>query len=256
MAGGAYIPQLMGMYGEAIGQWAVPLMAVVAFVTMFGTIISVVDGYGRACAESLRLLRGQPRMSRRAKDTWITLIAVVGLVIVIFMSAQLAGMLRFAMISAFLTAPAGYPTGRSWAPDAIVRHVTDPSRHPGVAGGAATAVDEQIECGARVIKVALNAEAGPTPEPPVLEAIVAHAHDRGVPVVAHVQGTGMFARALDAGIDALAHTTFTTSAQPRPPYSTFTTLARPTPASPPWPSPHHLSPRNRHPCIEVWLQKL
>lgn len=117
MAGGAYIPQLMGMYGEAIGQWAVPLMAVVAFVTMFGTIISVVDGYGRACAESLRLLRGQPRMSRRAKDTWITLIAVVGLVIVIFMSAQLAGMLRFAMISAFLTAPVF-----AWLNFSLVRH--------------------------------------------------------------------------------------------------------------------------------------
>ena len=116
---------------------------------------------------------------------------------------------RPAYAGAFLTTPGGYPTGRPWAPDAIVRHVTDPSRHPGVAGGAATAVDEQIECGARVIKVALNAEAGPTPEPPVLEAIVAHAHDRGVPVVAHVQGTGMFARALDAGIDALAHTPFT-----------------------------------------------
>ncbi|WP_298889558.1 Nramp family divalent metal transporter [uncultured Serinicoccus sp.] len=105
MAGGAYIPQLMSMYGAAIGQWAVPLMALIAFACMFGTVISVVDGYGRAAAESLRLIRGQESMSRRSKDLWITGISVVALAIVVWMSASLADMLRFAMVSAFLTAP-------------------------------------------------------------------------------------------------------------------------------------------------------
>lgn len=105
MAGGAYIPQLMSMYGVAIGEWAVPLMGTIAFLAMFGTVISVVDGYGRACAESLRLLRGAPEMSRRHKDIWITGIAAVALAIVVWMSAELSTMLRFAMISAFLTAP-------------------------------------------------------------------------------------------------------------------------------------------------------
>lgn len=105
MAGGAYIPQLMSMYGVAIGEWAVPLMGTIAFLAMFGTVISVVDGYGRACAESLRLLRGAPEMSRRHKDIWISGIAAVALAIVVWMSAELSTMLRFAMISAFLTAP-------------------------------------------------------------------------------------------------------------------------------------------------------
>ncbi|WP_151526532.1 NRAMP family divalent metal transporter [Serinicoccus kebangsaanensis] len=105
MAGGAYIPQLMSMYGAAIGEWAVPLMALIAFACMFGTVISVVDGYARACAESVRLLRGSPEMSSRSKDLWITGISIVALAIVVWMSASLADMLRFAMISAFLTAP-------------------------------------------------------------------------------------------------------------------------------------------------------
>ena len=68
----------------------------------------------------------------------------------------LEGMPRVAYAGAFLTAPGGYPVGRSWAPPAIVREVSDPSTHPGVAGGAATAVDEQASFGASVIKVALN----------------------------------------------------------------------------------------------------
>lgn len=98
-------PQLMSMYADAIGQWAVPLMAVIAFATMFGTIITVVDGYARACAESVRLLRGRPSMTRRDKHSWITGISIVGLVILVWMSAGLADMLRFAMMSAFITAP-------------------------------------------------------------------------------------------------------------------------------------------------------
>jgi len=116
---------------------------------------------------------------------------------------------RPAHAGAFLTAPGGYPAARPWAPPAIVREVTDPSRHPGVPGGAATAVDEQVDCGARVIKISLNADAGPTLDPPLVSAIVTHAHHRGVPVVAHAQGAGMVARALDAGVDVLAHAPFT-----------------------------------------------
>lgn len=120
-----------------------------------------------------------------------------------------AGMPRVAYAGAFLTVPGGYPSGRSWAPDAIVRLVDDPSAHPGVAGGAATAVDEQTSFGASVIKVALNATAGPVFDAATLEAIVAAAHGHGLPVVAHVEGDGMPRLAIDAGVDALAHTPFT-----------------------------------------------
>ena len=105
MAGGAYIPQLMSMYGDAIGAWAVPLMAVIAFGAIFGTVVTVIDGYARLCGESVRLLRGTPDLARRDKDFWILGIAAVALVTVLFMSDSLSGMLRFAMISAFLTAP-------------------------------------------------------------------------------------------------------------------------------------------------------
>jgi len=120
-----------------------------------------------------------------------------------------AGMPRVAYAGAFLTAPGGYPVGRSWAPAAAVREVTDPSAHPGVAGGAATAVDEQVSFGAAVIKVALNAQAGPMPDAATLAAIMEAAREHGLPVVAHAQGAGTAQIAIDAGIDTLAHTPFT-----------------------------------------------
>ena len=110
--------------------------------------------------------------------------------------------------------PGGYPVGRSWAPPAIAREVSrSVSTHPGVPGGAATAVDEQASCGASVIKVALNAAAGPVLDAETLAAIVAAARERGLPVVAHVEGEGMTRLALDAGVDALAHTPFSECAR-------------------------------------------
>lgn len=105
LAGGAYIPQLMSMYGDAIGTWAVPLMALIAFLAMFGTVITVIDGYARAAAESVRIMRGEQEIDRRHKDLWITGISIGAIVVVVFMAAQLGEMLRYAMISAFVTAP-------------------------------------------------------------------------------------------------------------------------------------------------------
>ena len=124
------------------------------------------------------------------------------------------GMPRLAYAGAFLTAPGGYPVGRSWAPSTTVREVSDASAHPGVDGGAATAVDDQASFGASVIKVAMNSEAGAVPDGDVLAAIVASARSHGLPVIAHAQGVGMAGAAIEAGVDALAHAPFTEPLDP------------------------------------------
>ncbi len=113
-----------------------------------------------------------------------------------------------AYAGAFLTAVGGYPVGRSWAPPEIAREIADPSTHPGVPGGAATAVDEQASFGASVIKASLNSTAGPVLDSTALAAIVEVARERGLPVVAHAEGDGMPQLALDAGVDGFAHTPF------------------------------------------------
>jgi hypothetical protein len=116
---------------------------------------------------------------------------------------------RVAYAGAFLTAVGGYPVGRSWAPAEIARQIADPSTHPGVPGGAATAGDEQASFGASVVKAVLNNVEGPVRDAEVLGAIVSVARERGLPVVAHAEGDGMPQRALDAGVDGFAHTPFT-----------------------------------------------
>ncbi|WP_148231755.1 NRAMP family divalent metal transporter [Deinococcus proteolyticus] len=104
-ASAAYISQLVQMYGSTIGEWSKPVIAFIAFMCMFGTTITVVDGYARASGEALRLLRGDPELKTRDISLWITGISVIGLAIILLMQNQLAGLLKFAMTSAFVTAP-------------------------------------------------------------------------------------------------------------------------------------------------------
>ncbi|HET7929044.1 MAG TPA: amidohydrolase family protein [Actinomycetota bacterium] len=98
-----------------------------------------------------------------------------------------------------LTARGGYPANASWAPAGLGRELAGTQ-------DAAKAVDELAGMGAAAIKVALNADAGPTPSDAELTALVEAAHRRELPVTAHVQGSGQAARAVGAGVDELAHT--------------------------------------------------
>lgn len=97
-----------------------------------------------------------------------------------------------------LTTEGGYPTKASWAARGTGRVVSAPN-------DAASAVDEQVDNGAVIIKVALNRDAGPTLQPDTLNAIVDAAHDRGLRVTGHVTGMDELGKALDAGVDELAH---------------------------------------------------
>lgn len=121
------------------------------------------------------------------------------------------GLPRADFAGTFLTAPGGYPVGRPWAPPGCAREL-GAERGDGrsaLPGAAETAVSEQQAFGASVIKVALNADVGPVFDRVTLDAIIGAAHERGLPVVAHVEGDGMTRLAVEAGVDALAHAPFT-----------------------------------------------
>jgi hypothetical protein len=121
------------------------------------------------------------------------------------------GLPRADFAGTFLTAPGGYPVGRPWAAPGCAREIApDPGDDRSALPSAVeTAVSEQQAFGASVIKVALNADVGPVFDAPTLDAVVRAAHERGLPVVAHVEGDGMTRLAVEAGVDALAHTPFT-----------------------------------------------
>ncbi|MDO5059931.1 MAG: divalent metal cation transporter [Neisseria sp.] len=104
LQGGAYIGQLISMYAEVMGDWTRLLVAFIAFACMFGTLLTVADLYGRLLAEAQRLLT-KSEYSRKTMAFWTVWSVASGLVLILWFKSALGEMLRFAMISAFLTAP-------------------------------------------------------------------------------------------------------------------------------------------------------
>ena len=97
-----------------------------------------------------------------------------------------------------LTAQGGYPARAAWAPAGTAREVDGPA-------AAHEAVARTLEEGACVIKIALNPPVGPTFAPETLTALVESAHERGARVTGHIYGLGELHKALDSGVDELAH---------------------------------------------------
>lgn len=102
---------------------------------------------------------------------------------------------------AFLTPPGGYPSNRSWAPEATYREVATEA-------DATAAVHEMATHGASAVKIASNREAGPVFSDEVFRAIVETARTAGLPVVAHAEGVGEALRAARLGATRLAHAPF------------------------------------------------
>jgi imidazolonepropionase-like amidohydrolase len=102
-------------------------------------------------------------------------------------------------VGPMITAVGGYPSRAGWAPTGAALEIRGVDE--AAAGVLRIAADDPA-----AIKVALNAEAGPTLTDAELLAVCEAAHSRRLPVVVHVQGAGQTERALGAGADELAHT--------------------------------------------------
>jgi imidazolonepropionase-like amidohydrolase len=101
-------------------------------------------------------------------------------------------------VGPILTAPGGYPARAPWAPAGTAREIRD-------ADDAEHAVEACARRGACAVKVALDPTAGPTLDDRLLEVVVRASHRRGLRVTAHVHGLRELEKALDAGVDELAH---------------------------------------------------
>ncbi|APD88750.1 hypothetical protein BM524_02400 [Alteromonas mediterranea] len=98
--------QLISMYSSTIGQWAHWLIALVAFLCIFGSALTVYDGYARLVAEAIALLFNKQKAARNTLVTPVLLfMAVASFIIVLFFKSALLAMLGFAMTLAFVTTP-------------------------------------------------------------------------------------------------------------------------------------------------------
>ncbi|CAM3946605.1 divalent metal cation transporter [Pseudoalteromonas byunsanensis] len=103
LAGIAFSQQLISMYTQTIGAWSHSLVAAIAFLCMFGTTLTVLDGYARTLNESLQLT--QKSTPKYTLSLLVLLQAALGMTVVLFFKANLKDMLTFAMTLAFVTTP-------------------------------------------------------------------------------------------------------------------------------------------------------
>jgi imidazolonepropionase-like amidohydrolase len=94
-----------------------------------------------------------------------------------------------------VTVPGGYPIAGNDFPSLTVTSPED----------ARIKIEQLIDDGADVIKITLTSGHAPSLSPEEAAAIVDTAHQRGIPVTAHATTAEDLLRALDAGVDDVAH---------------------------------------------------
>jgi hypothetical protein len=110
---------------------------------------------------------------------------------------------RVRIAGPFLTAIGGYPADRVWAPPGSVRQLSGPA-------DGVRAVDDAAAHRHDVIKLVLHSGA-PLLDDATLLAVVRAAHQHGLPVGVHAEGSEQARRAFEAGADLLVHVPWTES---------------------------------------------
>jgi len=105
-SGVGFARQLVDMYTATLGRWSRWIIALVAFITMFSTTLTVLDGYSRTLAGGFRLLAraGSPPHSRQTVISMMVLVVLAEVIIAFFMGGMRA-LVDVATVLAFLTAP-------------------------------------------------------------------------------------------------------------------------------------------------------
>lgn len=108
-SGIGFAHQLVDVYASVIGEWSRWLIALIAFLCMFSTTVTVLDGYSRALSECF-VQFGQPQGSgptgKGSRYTYPLMVAmgIISAFIIMFFKGALLAMLELAMISAFISA--------------------------------------------------------------------------------------------------------------------------------------------------------
>ncbi|MGL6026917.1 MAG: Nramp family divalent metal transporter [Vibrio sp.] len=104
-SGVGFSHQLVGLYATTIGEWSRYLIAVIAFFCIFGSTITVLDGYSRVIAESQRLLQRKAQQKPQVLQAWMLMVSLLAMAIILFFASALMPLLDFAMVMAFMTTP-------------------------------------------------------------------------------------------------------------------------------------------------------
>jgi Mn2+/Fe2+ NRAMP family transporter len=107
--GAAFAGAFVNLYVELLGSWSFPVIAICVFVTIFSTLLTVMDAYPRVLARALNFY--QPSKSKESgfdEKAWkwlIWIFAAGSFLILLFLKSSMLALVDFATILSFLSAP-------------------------------------------------------------------------------------------------------------------------------------------------------
>ena len=105
-SGTKFTEELVALYTRTIGSWSHELILTAAFITMFSTTLTCVDGYPRSLAAAASLIGSFSEKRFDPIRTALIIFSILGASAVIFyFSDKLLTLLGFAAIVSFVTSP-------------------------------------------------------------------------------------------------------------------------------------------------------
>jgi Mn2+/Fe2+ NRAMP family transporter len=105
-SGLGFARQLVDMYTATLGGWSRWLIVLVAFITMFSTTLTVLDGYARTLGHGLGMLVGADETARQRLVTVAQPVtAALALVIIATLMRSMTALVDVVTLLAFLAAP-------------------------------------------------------------------------------------------------------------------------------------------------------
>ena len=105
-SGIGFSKQLVDLYTQTIGGWSHYLILTAAFITMFSTTLTCLDGYPRSLAACCSLIGDlEPKRFNSIQRIWIIVSAIAASLVVLFFVKNLLQLLSFAAIVSFVTSP-------------------------------------------------------------------------------------------------------------------------------------------------------
>ncbi|MCL1066730.1 divalent metal cation transporter [Shewanella olleyana] len=101
-SGAVFASQLVDLYSDVMGEGTRYLIGLVAFLCIFSTTVTVIDGYSRTLDIGWQLLNNQQDCSKRLTKVML-IISALGLGLILFFKGALLPLLEFVMTLAFLT---------------------------------------------------------------------------------------------------------------------------------------------------------
>nr|NQU90402.1 divalent metal cation transporter [Bacteroidota bacterium] len=105
-SGLVFSQQLVSLYSGSIGSWSTHIIAIVVFITMLSTALTVIDGYPRSLEGSLlQIFPSLKKFGSKMYFFWVIFLSITSSIIIAFFIKNMVELLVFATILSFLTAP-------------------------------------------------------------------------------------------------------------------------------------------------------